>query len=149
MDFGYEHDDGHFVHDQLFIDLKCPGIYVYKYIMSDNDEECQAVIEYMDKTFADAEFSVCLEIDELDDIISNEKIIVIKNSKVDYYDEDAKDFEWKHYFHVIQLDVMSKRNIIFELIKQGVEGDGDHRFLEAIIPTTKGNTTQFDLWWGS
>jgi hypothetical protein len=118
--------------------------------MSDSDDdEILAEIEYMDKTFADAEFSVCLKIDELDDIVSTEKTIVIKNSQEAWWEPETREMGFNHFFYVIKLDVMSKRNIIFELIKKGLEGDGDHRFLESISPTREGNNTQFELSWGS
>jgi len=118
--------------------------------MNASDDEIDAEIEYMDKTFSDAKFSVCFKKSELEDIISTKPTIVIKNSHVIWMNFVPFEIGYDHFFHVIHLKVMSKRNIIFALIKKGLEGYGDHQSLEGIEPMQiRPNWPHFELHWGS
>jgi len=115
------------------------------------EEQYEEEIKYMEETFPDCKFSICIPKDELDNVISKEKTIILKHGWFDYYIDVNNEIKsnWKQNFYVVSCDVMSIRNIINELIKQEIYCEGDHQFLECIKPTHVGNETQFDLWYGS
>ena len=119
--------------------------------MDSEEEQYEQEMKYIEETFPDCKFSICIPKDELDNVISKEKTIILKHDWYEYY-IDANDETQsisKRNFYVISSNVMSIRNIIHEMIKQDVECWGDHRFLESIYPTRKENETQFELWFGS
>jgi len=101
--------------------------------------------DYMEQEFKDAKFCVCFSIDELDEVISKEKSIVVVNTFCFCYGEALKG---RRRFYVIHNDKMTLRNIIHSLIEQGIEPKCNHQFLEG-IDAWGDNDTQFELSWGS
>ena len=109
----------------------------------DNEELFLNEMKYIEETFPNAKFSICIPIGELDNIISKEKTIILKRQ---YLDDNSL---WKNDFYVINCDVMSVRNVIYEMINQDIEGRGNHIFLEDIDQSSSDNDTQFNIYFGS
>tara|TARA_R110000803_G_scaffold126854_1_gene194400 strand:+ start:578 stop:979 length:402 start_codon:yes stop_codon:yes gene_type:complete len=107
--------------------------------------------EQIENMFPNCNFTIAIPLVELDTIISKEKTIILKHDWNEYYRDQNNQlkFEKRRNFYVISCDVMSVKNIIYEMIKQQVDCWGDHRFLEGITPCFEGNDTQFDLYFGS
>ena len=93
-----------------------------------SDEE--KYIENFEKVyqmFPDAKFDIAIDFDDLDNIVTNEKHMVIKHVN------DCRCYKKtniKTRFFFIQGDKLTNKFIINELIKQGLTLDCDHRFLE-------------------
>ena len=112
----------------------------------DTDDEYQKEYEYIESEFPNAKFSICIPMCDLDNVISNEKTIIIRRNYYCYC-YDMNDKKRDHY--VITHDNMTYRNVIHEMIRQDISFDCNHRFLEAIEPTHKDNHTQFQFSMGS
>ena len=67
--------------------------------MDSEEEQYEEEMKYMDETFPDCKFSICIPKDELDNVISKEKTIILKHDWYEYYinanDETKSSF---HYF---------------------------------------------------
>jgi hypothetical protein len=90
--------------------------------------------------FSNAHFIVSIEPDELDDIISKENIIIIK---VPVY---CCDIHTPTRLYTIKNMVMTQKNVICELILQGLTRTCDHVFLVKIHKITE---CYFELWFDS
>jgi hypothetical protein len=119
--------------------------------MDTEEEQYEQERKYIEETFPDCNFTIDIPIDELDNVISKEKTIILRHRWYEYYIDTDGNLQSisKRNFYVISSNVMSIKNIIHEMIKQDVKCWGDHRFLESIYPSSKENETQFELWFGS
>ena len=104
-------------------------------------------IEYMHHTFPNSKFCICIPIDELDDVISKEKKIYLKHTYLEY-DIWIGINKYKTVYYTVECEKMSKRNIIYKLISQGVEGKEYYHYLEDITRTHQDNNTNFELHFG-
>ena len=118
---------------------------------TNNDIDSQQIdedIEFINNCFPDANFTICLKPDELNDKISDEKQIVIKQTFTCYC-HDTKytgvDRPQPKYF-VITNDNMTVENVLDELISQNMTADCNHQFLEGFDQATD---VQFELGFGS
>jgi hypothetical protein len=95
--------------------------------------------------FPEASFTICLSLSELDEVLTNQKIIIIE---VDFncycYDEYKRNTE----YYVIEGDHITNKYIIEQLIKHGLKIECDHHFLE-YIQKTPNSETKYKLWFGS
>tara|TARA_B110000495_G_C22796776_1_gene465493 strand:- start:283 stop:699 length:417 start_codon:yes stop_codon:yes gene_type:complete len=112
------------------------------------EEQYCREIEIIDQLFPNAEFTIAINIEELDDILSDKSSIVIKNTYTcRCYDNCKKEPD---YFHITRKigEQMTQKYIILELIKQGLKRECDHHFLEGFDKTTT-SECQFELSFGS
>lgn len=101
--------------------------------------------EEINNMFPNAPFSICLRLNELNKVVTTEKIIIIQCDFNCYcYDDCPRNTE---YF-IIEGEHITNKYIIEELIKQGLKIECNHDFLESIdkMPNSE---TKFKLWFGS
>ena len=91
------------------------------------EEEYQTEADAIDAMFPDAKFTVSIDIDELDVIVSTEPVIMIKNTYNCYcYNGCTKKTEW----YSIRGSSITNKYILNELIRQGLELECNHRYIE-------------------
>lgn len=112
------------------------------------EEQIELEIEQMEQMFPGAKFDIAIDINELDEVVTDKNLIIIKIYHSCYcYSHCKKNNE----FFVIQstgTNAITNRFILNELIKQDLDLDCNHRFIEGFIrnPNT---LCQFDAWIGS
>ena len=124
-------------------------------LVDDNDEEELTLeqeqeindeIAWMDERFKDANFTVSIPKNELDDLLSEEPQIIIKQTfTCPCYNCECCDRPMNKFFCITN-DNMTQANVIDELIKQNLECDCDHNFLEGFDQETD---IQFGMCMGS
>ena len=112
--------------------------------MEKTEEDYEKDIEEIEKMFPNAKFSVAIEIEELDNIVTDETYIVVKNTYDCYCYKNKRNTE---YFYISGKHITNKF-IIYKLIKQGLDLDCDHRFLEGFCKS-KDSNCQFEIATGS
>ena len=98
--------------------------------MEKTQEEIDIEIRQMDEMFSDAKFSPSIDFEELDDVVSDKKEIIIKQDFTCYcYDNINKS---PKYFTVKcrENESLTNKYIMTELMKQKMKIDCDHRFVE-------------------
>ena len=101
--------------------------------------------EIINKMFPDAKFSICIDSHEMNELLTDKKRIVIKQTYNCYcYSEYPRNTE---YFY-INGDRLTYKYVIDELIKQGLNPNCNHRFLEIIHPS-KNSEVQYEIFFGS
>lgn len=110
--------------------------------MSQTSEDYEKEFELIDALFPEAKFTICLKSSQMDEVISLEKQIVIEESLYCYCNGMLK----KSNLYIIKNMEMTNKNVINELIRQGMNRDCNHRFLESIYKKTE---CHFDLHFGS
>ena len=121
---------------------------VGKYSNEDEEitqEEIDAENEIIDNLFPDANFSICIHSSELEEVLTDEKNIVIQHSCNCYRCGDNN--KTKYYF--ITGDNMTYKYIINELIKQGLKAKCDHQYLEKFYKLNNECNFLFDSFFGS
>jgi hypothetical protein len=109
------------------------------------EDEYEAECEQLELMFPDAKFTISMGIDELEDVITDQPHIVIKQSYDCYcHDEHPKG----HNYFYISGEKMTMKFIIQELIKQGFELDCNHHFFEGLHKTVRSDV-QFEICNGS
>lgn len=104
--------------------------------------------EIIDQIFPNAEFTIALNLEELDNILTDKSDIVIKNTYNCYcYANSKKDPDY-FYINCKNGEQMTQKYIIHELIKQGLNIDCNHCFLEGFDKTPT-SECQFELSFGS
>ena len=109
-----------------------------------NDEE----VDFFNKRFPDAKFSICLRQDELKEKISDEKQVAIRQTFTCYcHDTKYTGIDRPQpKFFVIKNDNMTVENVLDELIRQNMTADCNHQFLEGFYKHTD---AQYELFFGS
>jgi len=106
----------------------------------------EADVAKVDSMFPGAKFVVAIGLEELDEVVTNAKSIVIKNTYNCYcYDNFKKPTD---YF-VITGEKMTNKFIISKLIEGGLELDCNHCFLEGFNRYPKNSECQFEICTGS
>jgi UDP-N-acetyl-D-mannosaminuronate dehydrogenase len=112
------------------------------------EEQISLEIEQIYKMFPDAKFDIAIDIEYLDEVITEQNVIIIKVDHSCYcYSHCKKNTE----FFVIQStgnDTMTNRFILNELIKQDLDLDCNHRFIEGFLQTPN-TLCQFEACTGS
>tara|TARA_R100000951_G_scaffold2414_1_gene3800 strand:+ start:4180 stop:4638 length:459 start_codon:yes stop_codon:yes gene_type:complete len=104
-------------------------------------------IEFINNRFPDAKFTICLKPDELNDKISDEKQIVIKQTFSCYCHDTTANYDRPQpKFFVITNDNMTIENILDELIRQNMTADCNHQFFEGFYQATD---AQYEMRFGS
>ena len=112
--------------------------------MEKTEEDYEKDIEEIEKMFPNAKFSVAIELEDLDDIVTDETDIVVKNTYDCYCHTNKRNTE---YFYISGKHITNKF-IIYKLIEQGLDLDCDHRFLEGFCKS-KDSNCQFEISTGS
>jgi len=113
--------------------------------MEKTDEEYNYEYEQIDTMFPNAQFTIAIDIDDMDKLITTKNELIIKSKYNCYcYTNCKKNTD---YFY-IQGENITHRYVIEQLIKQGLELDCNHQFLEGFYKTV-GSDCQFELWVGS
>ena len=104
------------------------------------DEEYRKINEI----FGDTDFTISIDCDELDELLTDKKQIIIKQ---DYncYCYDAK-INSKYY--TICGNKLTLKYVLLELKRQGLKIDCNHHFIEGFIET-KHSDCQFEIATGS
>ena len=119
------------------------------YNNEDNSEKTEEQYEYemeqINEMFPHANFSICIDIEDLDEVVTNKSDIMIKNTYTCHcYDNCRKNTE---YYHISGKHI-TNRYIINKLIEQGLNLDCDHHFLEGFYQM-KNSECQFEMVIGS
>ena len=109
--------------------------------MEKTPEEYEKEIEMLDEMFFDAMFDVIIDINELDDLVSDKKEIIIQQEFKCYC---YKNLPREKKLYTIKGDKLTNKYIINELIKQDLVLNCDHRFLEG-FNNIKGNLYEIIL----
>jgi len=110
-------------------------------VVSNEDSDFNELTDYLDERFAGANFTISMDKNELKEILTTKKMIVIKQDfncccfKCYCFncDDECCNEELikpKTRYFVIKNDIMSVENVIDELIKQDCKTYCDHNFLE-------------------
>jgi hypothetical protein len=96
---------------------------------SSDSSDFEDAEEIIDDIFGkDLKFSICVKIHKLNDIISSEKDIIIKNTYDCYcYTDNNRPHD---YFHIRSSQPHTNKTIIKELIKKEFNPGCNHRFFE-------------------
>lgn len=103
------------------------------------------IIEHM---FPNAEFTIALNLEELDDIVTDKSSIIIKNTYNCHCYTNCKKNADYFFINSKNGEQITNKYIINELIKQGLMRDCDHHFLENFEKTTVSDC-QFEMFFGS
>jgi hypothetical protein len=113
------------------------------------EEKYECERKQIDQMFQHALFDIAIELEELDEVVSDQTYIVVKNTYTCYcYDDCKKNTE---YFYITcnPCEKMTNKFIIQELIKQKLNlQDCNHRFLEGFIKS-KDSDCQLEIVVGS
>jgi hypothetical protein len=112
--------------------------------MEKTDEEYEYDAEQINIMFPDAQFTIAIDIEDMDELITDEHHLIIKNTYNCYCYNSKKSTD---YFY-IEGENMTYRYVIEQLIKQGLQLDCDHNFLEGFYKTA-GSSCQVELCVGS
>lgn len=100
--------------------------------------------EYLNRAFPRSKFTICINPNILDDVISNKNIIAIKTEHKCYcYGMNGPT---KFFYVNNNGNGITNRDVIKQLNKDNYDPDCNHNFLESI---DKDNEAQFSLWFGS
>jgi hypothetical protein len=107
-----------------------------EYISSDEDE-C------VDDLFEQHDFTICLSLKKLNELVSTKSSIKIIETYTCYcHDEDPRENE----IFEIHGDKLTNKYVIEQLINQGISRDCNHCFLESIECDNNG---YYSIFWGS
>lgn len=115
--------------------------------MSEQDSErtshdYEREFNLLNEMFPDARFIISIDLHEMNDILSTEKVIIIKESLYCYCNDMSKTSN----LYTIKNMVMTKKNVITELIRQGMTRTCNHAFLTKFDRKTD---CHFELWFDS
>ena len=113
--------------------------------MEKTDEQFECEIEQIHNMFPNAQFEIAINIEEMDNLVTDKKFIIVKNTYSCYcYDDCKKNTD---YFY-IRGENMTYKYVIEQLIEQGLELDCNHIYLEGLYKT-KDSDCQFEILTGS
>lgn len=108
-------------------------------------EEYEEDMLYMEKHFGNEYFTCCIDIDELDEPLTDKKEIIIKNT-YDCYCWDG--INRPNDYFIVKNDKITNRFVINQLIKQNFNPNCNHCFLEDFHQSDE-NSTEFICVMGS
>jgi len=108
-------------------------------------------IEIIDKMFPNAKFTVAIPLSEIDDVVSENDHIILKKDMSCYCYDGLQNHPKAEWFLVKRPEGQKLTNavIIRELIKQNLELDCNHCFLESFDRYPKDSECQFEIGTGS
>lgn len=112
--------------------------------MEKTEEEYEHEIACIKNMFKDAQFDICIDLELMDELLTEQNHIIIKNAyNCCCYNNDKPN----EYFS-IKGERLTYRYVIDKLIEQDLKMDCDHRFLEGFDKTPNGQF-QYELSKGS
>ena len=106
------------------------------------EDEYEHEFELLEQMFPDAEFTVSIPIEEIDDVISTEPIIIMKlNYNCRCYSESPKVADWFNIRCNTDGKITNK-TILKELLMQNLKLECDHRYIEGFQKITD---VQFEI----
>jgi hypothetical protein len=114
------------------------------------DDEYEREFQQIYKMFPDAKFDILISLKDMDDIITENSYLIVKNSYNCYHYKDWKkpliaSSRPAEYF-IIRGEKITYKYMIEELVKQGLDTGCDHRGLEGYSKCTD---NQIELFFGS
>jgi hypothetical protein len=113
--------------------------------MEKTNEEYEYDAEQINIMFPNAQFTIAIDIEDMNELITDKQHLIIKSSYDCYCYDNAK--KKTDYFY-IKGENMTVRYVIEELIKQGLKLDCNHHFLEGFNKIS-GSGCEFELCVGS
>ena len=113
-----------------------------------SDEQYSYEMEQIYNMFPNAKFDIAIQLEDLHEVVTDNKEVVIKNTYSCYcYDDCNRNTD---YFYITAKNgcKMTNKFIIQELINQGLSLDCNHRFLEGFMKS-KNSDCQFEIVVGS
>lgn len=124
-------------------------------VASDTSETSEDIamkeIEAIENMFPDAKFTVAIPLSEMDDVVSENDRIILKKDMSCYCYDDLPNHPKAEWFLVKRPEGEKLTNavIIRELIKQNLELDCNHCFIESFDRYPKDSECQFEIGTGS
>ena len=110
-------------------------------------EDYERENQLLDDMFPDANFTIAIEYDEIDNVISTEPYIILKNTYNCYcYDNKPRNTDY-YYIHG-NGNPITWKTLFNDLIKQGFKLECNHCFVEGIYKTN-GSECQYEFMIGS
>jgi hypothetical protein len=110
--------------------------------ITDTDYECE--YNRLQEMFPNAQFSICIDLEYMDELLTDKNFIIIKQPYTCYcYVNCVKNTD---YFYI--KGHMTYRHIIEQLIEQGLSLNCNHHFLEGFC-TTNISDCQYEMVLGS
>lgn len=95
--------------------------------MEKTDEQYEAEMKLIDEIFGDAKFNVSIDINELDNLLTEQKHIIIKSDYKCYcYDNQPRQAE---YFEICG-ECITIKYVLKELMRQNLTLNCNHCFIE-------------------
>lgn len=110
--------------------------------MDEEDERIMRELQIIDDMFPDAKFSPSIDLENLDDIVSDKKEIIIKQDFTCYCYDNINKRPKYYTIKCGENESLTNKYIINELIKKGIRVECDHVFLES-FDLLKDNTYLF------
>ena len=115
--------------------------------MSSDESESEAAYEaeqeQIEALFPQAKFTICIALSDLDDLVTDKKTIVVKQSYGCYcYDDCPRKTDWV----VVHSNRITNRVVLTELIKQDLTLECNHCFVEGFHELSE---CQFEIITGS
>ena len=106
------------------------------------EDEYEQEFQLLEEMFPDAQFTVSVPIEEIDDVVSTEPIIIMKlNYNCHCYCESPKVSDW--FTICCNSDgTITNKTILTELMKQNMKLECDHRYIEGFDKITD---VQFEI----
>ena len=114
--------------------------------MDEIDEELQREFRIIDDMFPEADFTPSVRLENLDDVVTDEKEIIIKQDFTCYCHDNMN--KRSKYFTIKcgEHESITNKFIMTELMKQKMKIDCDHRFVEGFY---KHKDNIYEIWTGS
>jgi hypothetical protein len=112
--------------------------------MEKTDEEYEYDAEQINSMFPNAQFTIAIDIENIDELITDKHNLIIKRNYNCYCYNYSKNTD----YYYIRGENMTVRYVIEELIKENLTLDCNHCFLEGFNKTL-GSDCQFELCLGS
>ena len=114
--------------------------------MEKSEEQLEREFRIIDEMFTNAQFTPSIDLEDLDNIVTDKKEITIQQTFTCYcYDDMDKP---PKYFTIKcgENQSLTNKYIINELIKKGLTIDCNHRFLEGFYQL---HDNMYEMWTGS
>ena len=109
----------------------------------DSDAKWEFENNQIETMFPNINFTIAISLDDFDEVLTDKKTIVVKNSYNGYcYDKSPRKTDW----FTIHSPCMTNRSVLTELVKQNLCLDCNHRFVEGFHFISD---CQFDIVTGS
>ena len=123
--------------------------------MSSSDSDCEKTEEQydrehalIDEMFPNAKFTIAIDYDDLNELVTEHKNIVIKNTYNCYcYDNNPRKTDY-FFIKTTSPEGITYRFLIEELIRQDLCLECNHRFVEGFMKS-KDSKCQFEIITGS